>query len=249
MKDSRTFKNIKTGMKNKYNKIDRTDKDFYLYLATEYKGWIKPYDEVESDIMFAIVNYEQSKDKAMSLFEEPKDKDKKVYLCNFYCESCSKEVPIEMSYNEIESLIYDSVLNGTHLDHEYVCDVCEKKGRGFKIRKKKKLSKIKDILLGFRERDSDPVFEFDDILEVHRLFPEIAFRLRSMKYRDFLRTVYWRYISAHIKEESGKRCSLCGRYGSMNVHHRTYENHGEEALHTEDLICLCSKCHKNYHKK
>ncbi|WP_416212660.1 HNH endonuclease [Nostoc sp. DedQUE04] len=34
---------------------------------------------------------------------------------------------------------------------------------------------------------------------------------------------------------------------SLQVHHLTYENHGKEHEHLEDLITLCDDCHKKQH--
>jgi hypothetical protein len=33
----------------------------------------------------------------------------------------------------------------------------------------------------------------------------------------------------------------------LQAHHRTYEHKGDELNHLDDLICLCKKCHKNFH--
>lgn len=33
----------------------------------------------------------------------------------------------------------------------------------------------------------------------------------------------------------------------MHAHHRTYDNHGAEHNHMNDLVCLCRDCHDNRH--
>lgn len=33
----------------------------------------------------------------------------------------------------------------------------------------------------------------------------------------------------------------------LNIHHSTYENHGDEAVHLDDLITVCRSCHKIIH--
>jgi 5-methylcytosine-specific restriction endonuclease McrA len=35
----------------------------------------------------------------------------------------------------------------------------------------------------------------------------------------------------------------------VNVHHRTYEHHGEEHQYLDDLILLCHPCHSKFHGK
>ena len=73
--------------------------------------------------------------------------------------------------------------------------------------------------------------------------------IKSMKYRDFLNTPYWKIVAAYVKYKAKFKCQICGKSGVLNVHHRNYEHHGTEVYHTEDLICLCDECHNLYHGK
>ena len=36
---------------------------------------------------------------------------------------------------------------------------------------------------------------------------------------------------------------MCSASAGLEVHHNTYENHGREHLHLEDLTVLCNRCH------
>lgn len=57
-------------------------------------------------------------------------------------------------------------------------------------------------------------------------------------------------MSSYIKKkEAGFRCELCNGEKNLEVHHRTYENHGYEWFNQDDLICLCHDCHETHHKK
>lgn len=76
---------------------------------------------------------------------------------------------------------------------------------------------------------------------------EIIKYIRRMRYRDFLKTPYWKAIAEFQKYESGYHCVICGSPYILNVHHTTYKNHGNEALHLEDLITVCRECHKEIH--
>lgn len=76
---------------------------------------------------------------------------------------------------------------------------------------------------------------------------EIISYIRKMPYREFLKTPYWKAIANFQKYESDYCCVICGSKDILNVHHKTYQNHGEEALHLEDLITVCRKCHKEIH--
>lgn len=71
--------------------------------------------------------------------------------------------------------------------------------------------------------------------------------IKSMDYKDFLKTPYWKAISEKVKQRAGFRCSICNGTENLAAHHRTYEHHGAELYHLDDLICICSKCHEKYH--
>lgn len=50
-----------------------------------------------------------------------------------------------------------------------------------------------------------------------------------------------------MKKRAKFRCQLCNSPLDLQAHHRTYEHKGDELNHLNDLICLCKKCHKNFH--
>lgn len=78
---------------------------------------------------------------------------------------------------------------------------------------------------------------------------EVVTHILKMKYSDFLETFYWRAVSLHVKDEAGRTCSICGqRGGYLDVHHNTYQHHGDEMNHLEDLTCVCRECHKKIHE-
>lgn len=71
--------------------------------------------------------------------------------------------------------------------------------------------------------------------------------IKKMPYRDFLRTPYWRIISEFMKYKDDYCCHICGSSNILNVHHSTYANHGDEAIHLDDLMTVCRSCHKIIH--
>ena len=73
--------------------------------------------------------------------------------------------------------------------------------------------------------------------------------LCRMPYREFLQTDYWQIVRNYVIYKRGARCELCNYGDSLNVHHRTYEKHGEEHLHLETLMILCQPCHAKFHDK
>ena len=71
--------------------------------------------------------------------------------------------------------------------------------------------------------------------------------IAQSQYQAYLTTPYWREVSRAVKKRAGFRCQLCNSPLDLQAHHRTYEHKGDELNHLNDLICLCKKCHKNFH--
>ena len=65
-------------------------------------------------------------------------------------------------------------------------------------------------------------------------------------YKKYLRSDYWKKIKNQVLERDNNRCRLCNSKEKLHVHHRTYDNLGNEKL--EELITLCKKCHYITHK-
>ncbi len=77
--------------------------------------------------------------------------------------------------------------------------------------------------------------------------PDRAAMLRTMPYRDYLRTPEWRRTRAAALLRAGDRCSLDVTHSEgLEVHHRTYEHRGEERV--SDLVVLCAACHALHHR-
>lgn len=71
--------------------------------------------------------------------------------------------------------------------------------------------------------------------------------LRRMPYQDYLRTPEWLETREWKLKRAGFRCQACNVNGHLQVHHRTYENRGNER--DSDLIVLCSDCHSIFHQQ
>lgn len=75
-------------------------------------------------------------------------------------------------------------------------------------------------------------------------------KLRAMKYSDFLKTNFWQKVAKRVRKRAKFKCQVCGCSDkTLHVHHNSYEHHGEENKHLEDLVCLCEDCHRLYHGK
>ncbi len=69
--------------------------------------------------------------------------------------------------------------------------------------------------------------------------------LKRMPYEEYLNTLEWGEKRAKALDRAEYRCQVCNSPDGLQVHHRTYENKGEEK--PEDLTVLCEKCHSIYH--
>lgn len=86
-------------------------------------------------------------------------------------------------------------------------------------------------------------FEYDEVVKN---------AVSSLTYLEFLNTPYWEGIRQYKLKEAEYKCELCGKSGTLNVHHKTYDRHGMEHIRKiaeKDLIVLCEDCHKKFHEK
>jgi 5-methylcytosine-specific restriction endonuclease McrA len=70
--------------------------------------------------------------------------------------------------------------------------------------------------------------------------------LRTMDYKRYLQTQHWQDIRRYALKYAKSRCQVCNGNGLVDVHHRTYENRGEERF--SDVIVLCRRCHDLFHQ-
>ncbi len=73
--------------------------------------------------------------------------------------------------------------------------------------------------------------------------------IKAMDYYEFLKTPYWKAISAHAKYKAGYRCQLCNNSYYLVTHHRNYAIHGREHDYMNELIVLCRICHNKFHEQ
>lgn len=72
--------------------------------------------------------------------------------------------------------------------------------------------------------------------------------LRTMPYREYLKTPEWQARRSQHVKSAGFRCQVCNASDvQLNVHHRTYERRGNE--YYKDLLALCRDCHEIFHRE
>jgi len=68
----------------------------------------------------------------------------------------------------------------------------------------------------------------------------------DMTYDEYLQSDTWKMLRKQRLEIDRCECVLCGK-NAEHVHHRRYPNElGTETIN--DLVSLCSRCHKIYHE-
>lgn len=80
-------------------------------------------------------------------------------------------------------------------------------------------------------------------IEVSRLI--YIMDLKSLPYSEYLQTEHWKRIRTTALDRAKNRCQVCNTSIGLHVHHRTYENRGDEQ--PEDVTVLCATCHKLFH--
>lgn len=88
---------------------------------------------------------------------------------------------------------------------------------------------------------------YEEMLSFDINWDILSGKIKSCEYKRFLSTEYWRLIRIKKIEESGNHCVKCAQTEHLEVHHVTYEHHGDELHHLNDLIVLCRKCHSTVH--
>ena len=71
-----------------------------------------------------------------------------------------------------------------------------------------------------------------------------------INYKQYMRSEKWRYKKAQRMQIDDNKCCMCGRdikhVKSMQVHHVSYKNLGDEDV-MKDLCTLCGSCHIKLH--
>lgn len=175
------------------------------------------------------------------------------FTVEVFCKHCGS--------HEIELMSKAALLNYIcNVENTYCCDACRKKDE-------EEIKKQQAIVIEERAKEQATVTQqfiekFLKSVEETRIsigsiraawngvdWDIISKHIRKMQYSDFLNTAYWKNISFEVKSRAGFKCQLCGKGGSLNVHHRDYSIHGDELHNISDLTCLCADCHAKIHGK
>ncbi len=74
-------------------------------------------------------------------------------------------------------------------------------------------------------------------------------KLRSLPYKEYLQTPYWKAVRYKKKQDCDNKCDRCGSTNELNVHHLDYCYVGEDHLYLDNLMVLCELHHLEWHMK
>ena len=72
----------------------------------------------------------------------------------------------------------------------------------------------------------------------------------KMKYKDYLKSDYWKILRGKRLKLDNYKCIRCGKTSNLEVHHNTYISRGYGVSdEIDNLITLCRDCHQEQHDK
>lgn len=202
---------------------------------------------------------------------------KAIYRICFKCTKCGKLQIKEENKADVLDIVKRNKMNDydRYADDmkKYLCEDCyiaylkEKEDeRKKRLGEKEKLTSnyINQYLSPDRsfKKDIKPYEKINSIMKppkyrmryapMQPYYDKIENRIKTMNYHDFLETPFWDGVRNYKLKKANYCCELCGGKGVLNVHHKTYENHGKEFdmdIADSDLIVLCKNCHEKFHDK
>lgn len=184
-------------------------------------------------------------------FREEGKKVYRKYKVEKTCQNCGEWVFCMTSKTDLINCIFGP--------SKFICPGCLKAEK----LEAKKAQKTKKILAGDITQDYidtylNPEKQWNSKTSVWQKMQNITTRgvnyesiakyIKGIDYHDFLLTPFWKAIAVKKLKDANFKCQLCSAGGQLNVHHSTYEHHGYEQFHLNDLIVLCNECHKHHHK-
>lgn len=233
---------------------------FETILSKDDDGYIEEGDFIDSKLMELLSSSNQS--KVQRLFKKVSVKSNiKGYNCELLCEGCGEKFVRNINKSTLMSIL-SFRSSRRKFSNKILCDNClnEQKTREEILEKERQESYPKEKALRtqqyiklYLDPDKSWVKSIKTYSKLQHLkicdvyWDDIKSYIQEMEYCDFLKTPYWKAISEKVRYKSGYKCQICNGDYKLNIHHRTYENHGDEIHHMEDLICLCKDCHEKYH--
>lgn len=232
---------------------------FKKFLESEDEGFIKYGDLIDNKTLVLLSNGNQQKVKR--LFQKGGSiKDGCSFDCELKCEKCGKlfvehncsKSRVDKIFGIVSKRQRGSILCPSCLD-EWKKDIEEEK----RLASEQYKNGLQERTESYIEYYLDPNRSWNSGVKNYAKIQSLLHRdvdwdsirdyICDMDYYDFLKTPYWKAIAEKIKYRANFKCQICNSNESLNVHHRSYENHGDEIHHMDDLICICKECHEKHH--
>lgn len=232
---------------------------FKKFLESEDEGFIKYGDFIDNKTLTLLSNGNQTKVKR--LFQKGGNiKDGCSFDCELKCEECgSLFVEKNCSRTRVDKIF--GIVSKRQRGY-ILCPNCSDKWKN-KQEEEQRLAREK-YENGLQERTESYIDAYlntnkswKEGVKTYTKIQELSYKnidwsylkdyICDMDYYDFLQTPYWKAIAEKIRYKANYKCQICNSSERLNVHHRSYENHGDELHYMEDLICICKDCHEKHH--
>ena len=235
---------------------------FKKILESKDEGYITNGDFIPFELFELMSKYNEGKINILFV-KQPKSemngKNYYTYDVEIKCQSCGKMFVKNMTRTSLLSLI--KKYKGDGVKKDLYCKECSEKyelerQNYFLEQQKKAEESNKERLKDYIQVYLNPHCSWNKNISLWEKIMKlqndvnrnvIAEHILQMPYKDFLQTPYWKAISQKVMKKANYKCQLCNSNENLNVHHRTYEHHGYELYHINDLICLCQDCHEIHH--
>lgn len=232
---------------------------FKKFLESEDEGFIKYGDLIDNKTLVLLSNANQTKVKR--LFQKGGNiKDGCSFDCELKCEECGKLFVEEKCSRTRVDKIFGIISKRQR--GRILCPSCFDKWNRKQEEEKRLASE--NYKNGLNERTESYIESYlnpnkcwntgiknytkiQSLLRKDIDWSYLKDYICDMDYYDFLKTPYWKAIAEKVRYKADYKCQICNSSEGLNVHHRSYENHGDELHHMEDLICICKDCHEKHH--
>lgn len=207
------------------------DSHEWIYLRDTILKLDARLDHIEAEINRQVLEFQLSVDEYIHMHAQNQELLRELIFNAYWF---FERIP-ETWFYDLASKFYNPV--PTDLFTDTVDLYCEDCGTETPIKIKNRSELYNDVLALCPDCMNDRDESSQDRLH----------QLKNMPYKQYLLTDHWKQTRTNALKVAEYKCQLCNKNSRLQVHHRTYENRGDEK--PSDLIVLCSSCHAKFHNK
>lgn len=242
-----------------------SNKKYFIFPNTPYT-----HDDISK---IASLANEYGLVTVMSLIEPKTDKKRKdfYFMYQIKCSRCGRienTTQTKTKFIEVLQTEFNNQNSTNKQTHGNVCSDCSNAIKNELLQKRKEEQEEQEKLLTEQRENAtekfinvylNPDFLWNAEFNKSKWFKHLQYKytyahkskviehIKNMQYYDFLKTPYWKAIAQQKRYYAKYKCELCASSENIAVHHKTYDNHGNEIENLSDLIVLCSECHEKFH--